>query len=98
MIRVAEIGRNPTMRYFARTHRVSVAWLHETFSQQNIGFVCLRECVFTSGLSPWQRPSTQGSATYDGRVPCPGQSILPTVYPPGAHWPTGCFTCSCSGP
>ena len=34
MIRVAETGRNPTMRYLARTHRVSVAWLHETFSQQ----------------------------------------------------------------
>ena len=39
MIRVAEIGRNPTMRYFARTHRVSVAWLHETFSQQNTGLM-----------------------------------------------------------
>ena len=39
MIRVAEIGRNPTMRCLARTHRVSVAWLHETFSQQNIGLL-----------------------------------------------------------
>ena len=39
-----------------------------------------------------------GSATFAGRVPCPGQSILPTVYLPGAHWPTGCSTCSCSGP
>ena len=36
MIRVIETGRNPTMRYLARTHRVSVAWLHETFSQQSI--------------------------------------------------------------
>ena len=27
------------VRYFARTHRVSVAWLHETFSQLNIGLM-----------------------------------------------------------
>ena len=27
MIRVVSIGKNPTMRYLARTHRVSVAWL-----------------------------------------------------------------------
>ena len=34
-IRAVETGRNPSMRYLARTHRVSVAWLHETFSRQN---------------------------------------------------------------
>ena len=39
MIRAVETGRNPTMRYLARTHRVSVAWLHETFSHQNIGLM-----------------------------------------------------------
>ena len=39
MIRAVETGRNPTMRYLARTHRVSVAWLHETFSRQNIGLM-----------------------------------------------------------
>ena len=31
MIRICETGRNPTMRYLARTHGVSVAWLHEQF-------------------------------------------------------------------
>jgi hypothetical protein len=31
MIRVIESGKNPTMRYLHRTHRVSVAWLHEIF-------------------------------------------------------------------
>ena len=36
MIRVCETGRNPTMRYLQRTHRVSVAWLHERFSQDDI--------------------------------------------------------------
>ena len=36
MIRAVETGRNPSMRYLARTHRVSVAWLHETFSRQSI--------------------------------------------------------------
>ena len=39
MIRVAETGRNPTTRYLAGTHRVSVAWLRETFSQQNISLM-----------------------------------------------------------
>ena len=29
MIRVVTTGKKPTMRYLARTHRVSVAWLHE---------------------------------------------------------------------
>eukprot|EP00972_Heterocapsa_arctica_P036575 5383592-Heterocapsa_arctica.AAC.1 len=33
MIRVVEIGRNPTMRYLHRTHGVSVALLHETFKK-----------------------------------------------------------------
>ena len=39
MIRVTETGRNPTMRYLPRTHGVSVARLHETFSHQNIDLV-----------------------------------------------------------
>ena len=29
MIRVVATGKNPTMRYLVRTHRVSVAWLHD---------------------------------------------------------------------
>ena len=29
MLRVVETGKNPTMRYLHRTHRVSVSWLHE---------------------------------------------------------------------
>ena len=39
MIRVIETGRNPTMHYFSRTHRVSVAWLHGTFSHQDFDLV-----------------------------------------------------------
>ena len=31
MLRVVETGKNPTMRYLHRTHRVNVAWLHERF-------------------------------------------------------------------
>ena len=31
LIRVVQSGRNPTMRYLLRTHRCSVAWLHERF-------------------------------------------------------------------
>ena len=31
MLRVIETGKNPTMRYLHRTHRVNVSWLHERF-------------------------------------------------------------------
>ncbi len=31
MIQVITTGRNPSMRYLHRTHRVSVSWLHEVF-------------------------------------------------------------------
>ena len=31
MLRVVETGKNPTMRYLHRAHRVSVSWLHECF-------------------------------------------------------------------
>ena len=36
MIRVVEIGRNPTMRYLARTRGISVAWLHEVFQRDDV--------------------------------------------------------------
>ena len=36
MLRVIETGRNPTMRYLGRTHRVSVRRLHEAFKRDNI--------------------------------------------------------------
>merc|ERR1712004_690391 len=39
MIRCVETGRNPTMRYLHRTHRCSVAWLHEHFSGKDISLV-----------------------------------------------------------
>ena len=38
-IRVVSIGQNPTMRYAARTHRVSVAWLHEVRQLKEIRMV-----------------------------------------------------------
>ena len=33
MIKVMLSGRNPTMRHLGRTHRISVAWLHERFKE-----------------------------------------------------------------
>ena len=39
MIRVVTTGTNPTMRYLARTHRVSVAWLHEVCKMKEIQIV-----------------------------------------------------------
>ncbi len=36
MIRVCETGRNPTMRFLGRVHRISIAWLHWVFAQNNI--------------------------------------------------------------
>ena len=39
MIRVVSTGRNPTMRYLGRTHRISVAWLHERFAEDDVALV-----------------------------------------------------------
>ena len=36
MIHVINTGRNHTMRYLLRTHRVSVSWLHERFKGVDI--------------------------------------------------------------
>ena len=33
MIRVMRTGKNPTMKTLGRTHRISVAWLHERFAR-----------------------------------------------------------------
>ncbi|MFM7985858.1 MAG: hypothetical protein ACKPKO_41740, partial [Candidatus Fonsibacter sp.] len=32
-------GKNPTMRYLSRTHRVSVAWFHDAFQMKEINLV-----------------------------------------------------------
>ena len=39
MIRVVSAGKISTMRYLARTHRVSVAWLHEVCQMKEIRMV-----------------------------------------------------------
>ena len=36
LIRVCGSGKNPTMRYLHRTHRISVAWLHEIFQRKDV--------------------------------------------------------------
>ena len=56
MIRVVTTGMNPTMRYLARTHRVSVAWLHEVCKMKEIQLVheeTSRMCadIFTKALT-----------------------------------------------
>ena len=38
MLRILKTGRNPTMRHLPRTHRVSVAWLHEQHIKENFEF------------------------------------------------------------
>merc|ERR1711972_710488 len=35
MIRIVRSGRTPTTRYLHRTHRISVAWLHEVFKRKD---------------------------------------------------------------
>ena len=56
MIRVVTTSKNPTMRYLARTHRVSVAWLHEVCQMKEIKLVyeaTARTCadIFTKAFS-----------------------------------------------
>ena len=39
MIAVCMSGRNPTMRYLGRTHRVRISWLHEVCTSKNVNLV-----------------------------------------------------------
>ena len=52
---VVSTGKHPTMRYLARTHRVSVAWLHEVCKMNEIKIVyeeTSRMCadIFNKGI------------------------------------------------
>ena len=38
MLCVMKTGRNPTMRHLSRTHRVSIAWLHEQHHREQFTF------------------------------------------------------------
>ncbi len=55
MIQVCRTGKNPTMRYMGRTHRVSVHWLHEVFKERWLDLVktgthFMRADIFTKGF------------------------------------------------
>ena len=39
IIQCVKTGKNPTMRYLHRTHRVSVGWLHERFQGEQLDLV-----------------------------------------------------------
>ena len=47
MLLIVKSGRNPTMRHLSRTHRVSVAWLHEQHVREEFDF----EYVTTDGMA-----------------------------------------------
>merc|ERR1712115_559068 len=38
MLQCCKTGRNPTMRHLLRSHRVSVAWIHEQYKSSNFKF------------------------------------------------------------
>ena len=38
MLQCVKTGRNPTMRHLARTHRVSVGWIHEQYQSGHFIF------------------------------------------------------------
>ena len=39
MIKIIQTGKNPQLRHIGRTHRVSIAWLHETFKHDWLDLV-----------------------------------------------------------
>ncbi len=56
MIHVVTTGRNPTMRYLHRTHRVSVSWLHEVCQGDDIVLMYedsakMAADIYTKGLT-----------------------------------------------
>ena len=50
MLRVIETGRNPTLRYLARTHRASVQCLHEVLRREHIRCVYARTDVMAGDV------------------------------------------------
>ena len=55
MLCVMKTGRNPTMRHLSRTHRVSVAWLHEQYHRERFNFKyvpsdCMAADIFTKSI------------------------------------------------
>ena len=44
MLSIRKTGRNPTLRHLSRTHRVSVAWLHEQYEREHSMFSYVRSC------------------------------------------------------
>ena len=55
MLCVLKTGRNPSMRHLSRTHRISVAWLHEQHEREhfNVKYVTTDEMaadVFTKSI------------------------------------------------
>ena len=60
MIVVVRSGRNPTMRYLKRTHRASVAWLHERFKEPDLQLVYelsakMAADIYTKGFTDGQK-------------------------------------------
>ena len=39
MLQCVRTGRNPTMRHLARTHRISVSWMHEQYRKRTFRFM-----------------------------------------------------------
>ena len=53
MIRVCDTGKNPTMRYLHRTHRINVAWLHECFLREDFFLVYEKSASMCADISPF---------------------------------------------
>ena len=61
MLQCIRTGRNPTMRHLARTHRVSVAWIHEQYVAKRFTFAHesgekMPPDIFTKALPPAKWP------------------------------------------
>lgn len=50
MINIVNTGKNPTMRYLRRTHRVSVSWLHERFANDDLILVYEVSCRMAADI------------------------------------------------
>ena len=48
------------MRRLPRTHRVSVAWLHEQYQRGNIVFSCIKSCDMAAAIFTKPIPNPEG--------------------------------------
>ena len=67
---ILKTGRSPTMRHLSRTHRVSVAWLHEQYEREHFMFSYVRSCDMVADIFTKSIPAPTAGLLLGERLMC----------------------------